>query len=148
MGVIDKLLRRSEKNPTSALSRATFVPFEPSRTWVSAWSESPIAALEEATFAPHSDSLLSWKSRAFLYHCIRAIRPSIVVEIGTYAAGSARILAQALADNRHGRLFTADPYGAERCPPIIQRWPSYLRERVTFVPENSMALAEQLRDSC
>jgi len=143
--VLDKLLRRSRGGAASSLKTTNAGSFEVSDGWVARWCESALAAEEEAFFSNYSDSLLSWKSRAFLYHCVRSMRPSTVVEVGTYMAGTARILAQALVDNEYGQLYTADPYGASRCPPIIERWPTPLRERVTFVPKNSMALVEDLR---
>jgi predicted O-methyltransferase YrrM len=145
MKILDSLLRRSQGNALSALTSTSVAPLEPSEAWVAHWSASDIAAKEEAFFSGNSDSLLSWKSRAFLYHCVRAMKPSTVVEIGTYMAGTARILAQALVDNGSGQLYTADPYGADRCPPIIRRWPAALQRRVTFIPQNSMALVEALR---
>ncbi|HYR34099.1 MAG TPA: hypothetical protein VEQ87_07415, partial [Burkholderiales bacterium] len=79
---MNKLLRRPEARSASALKTAAYTPFEPSAAWVSAWTTSEIAAREEATFSENEDSLQSWKSRAFLYHCIRAMKPATVVEIG------------------------------------------------------------------
>ena len=38
---------------------------------------------------------------------------------------------------RQGHIDTIDPYGGERCPPIIASFPPELRELVTFRAENS-----------
>jgi hypothetical protein len=37
----------------------------------------------------------------------------------------------------HGHLETIDPFGGERCPPIIAALPPQLRERISFLPVNS-----------
>ena len=90
-------------------------------------------------------SLLSSVGRAFLYQLVRANRPGDVVEIGTYWGGTAEVIARALHANNFGHLYTCDPYGAERCPAVMAQWAPALRKRVTFLPANSMALADYLK---
>ena len=120
--------------------------FEPSAKWIQNWLHSETANREIAVFSSYpAHSLLSWNSRAFLYHLVRSMKPDVIVEIGTYYAGTAEILTRALTENRNGHLYTTDPYGAERCPGIIRGWPKEIRKRVSFLPKNSMGLAETLR---
>jgi predicted O-methyltransferase YrrM len=72
-------------------------------------------------------ALLSPDSQALLYSLIRLMRPDIAIEIGTYMASTTEAMALAVAENGSGRLHTVDPFGAQRAPPIIARWPSALR---------------------
>jgi len=76
--------------------------------------------------------------RATLYAMIRALRPQWAVEIGTLFAGTAEIIAGALAANGNGKLTTIDPFGAERVPDIIASWPQELQRATDFKPINSM----------
>ncbi len=109
------------------------------------WRASEACADEVAYFAAYPEqSLLSTVSRAFIYHCVRSQKPDRVIEVGTYHAGTAELIARALHENGRGRLFTADPFGAVRCPAIISTWPDELRERVEFFPLNSMAFYLEL----
>lgn len=91
---------------------------------------------------PHR-SLMSNQSRAALHHLILMRRPEHVLEIGTYQAGTAEVLARALWEAGRGHLETIDPYGAERCPPIIAAFPPELRERITFSPVTSAVHFDQ-----
>src|SRR6266478_6344751 len=68
-------------------------------------------------------ALVSPDSQALLYSLIRLLRPSVAVEIGTYLASTTEAMARAIAANSFGKLHTVDPYGAEKAPPIIARWP-------------------------
>jgi predicted O-methyltransferase YrrM len=79
-------------------------------------------------------SLLSHASRAVLHHLIVMKRPRLVLEIGTYQAGTSEVMARALWEAGHGHLETIDPYGAERCPPIIAALPPELQQRISFSP--------------
>lgn len=88
--------------------------------------------------ATASPSLVSAVSQALLYALIRNIRPEHVFEIGTYKAGTAEVICRALHANGRGTLHTTDPFGAERVPPIVARWPSELRDRLRFYPLDSM----------
>lgn len=84
-----------------------------------------------------------------LTELVRLLAPASVLEIGTFFADTARVIAATMAELGSGHLTTIDPFGAERVPAIIDRWPAELRERVTFRPDNSMAfflyLDEELR---
>ncbi len=84
-------------------------------------------------------SLATPGCRAFMYHLVKALKPRLMAEIGTYYAGTTEIIARALlANGNDGRIVTIDPYGAERVPGILQEWPEQLRQRVIFSPANSM----------
>jgi predicted O-methyltransferase YrrM len=68
-------------------------------------------------------SLISAHSQALIYCLVRGLRPRLVVEIGTYRAGTASIIAAALVANGIGQIHTIDPFGAETVPSIIRDWP-------------------------
>jgi predicted O-methyltransferase YrrM len=82
-------------------------------------------------------SLLSHASRAVLHHLIVMRRPRLALEIGTYQAGTSEVMARALWEAGQGHLETIDPYGAERCPPIIAALPPELQQRISFSPVTS-----------
>jgi predicted O-methyltransferase YrrM len=98
-------------------------------------------------FAAYRDypaqSLQSDEARALLHHLVVMRRPEFALEIGTYRAGTTEVLARALWEAGRGHLDTIDPFGAERCPPLIQALPEELRQRVTFRPVNSAAHFDQ-----
>ena len=83
-------------------------------------------------------SLASPGDRAFFYHLIRLIKPKLGLEIGTFKAGTTEVLASAMQANGFGVLFTIDPFGGDRVPPIIENWPTELREHVSFSSATSM----------
>ena len=83
-------------------------------------------------------SLMSEHSQALLYCTIRLVRPKLVIEIGTYRAGTSKVIAWALAANGCGMLHTVDPFGKSRVPSILASWPAHLRNIVSFYPINSM----------
>ncbi|MGA8398660.1 MAG: class I SAM-dependent methyltransferase [Stellaceae bacterium] len=91
-------------------------------------------------------SLISAHSQALLYCLVRLLQPRLVVEIGTYEAATAQIIAAALAANGVGQLHTIDPFGAG-VPPIIAAWPSVLQTLTTFFPETSMSYFANLAKS-
>jgi predicted O-methyltransferase YrrM len=82
-------------------------------------------------------SLQSDEARALLHHLIVMGRPKHVLEIGTWHAGTTETMARALWETKQGKIETIDPFGGERCPPIIASFPPELREIVSFRPENS-----------
>jgi predicted O-methyltransferase YrrM len=84
-----------------------------------------------------SRSLFNNNGRALLYHLIVMQRPMRVLEIGTMYAGTTEILARAVWEAGRGQVDTIDPYGAERCPPLIAELPAELRERISFFPASS-----------
>src|SRR5580658_12102 len=53
-------------------------------------------------------SLLSSHSRALLYATIRNVRPNLVIEIGTFRAGTSEAICRALHANGFGILHTVD----------------------------------------
>jgi hypothetical protein len=85
-----------------------------------------------------ASSLMGDHSRALLFALIRMLRPQVVAEIGTLYAGTTEILARSLWENGGGLVYTTDPFGAERCPAIIGKWPSALRDITRFYPMTSM----------
>lgn len=74
-----------------------------------------------------------------LAQLVRLLAPARVLEIGTFFADTARVIAAAMAEIGAGHLTTIDPFGADRVPGIIAEWPQQLRDRVTFRPDNSMS---------
>jgi len=88
-------------------------------------------------------SLMSSNSRALLYCLVRMLDADTVAEIGTLFCGTTEVLARALMANLHGLVHTADPFGGERCPPIIAQWPPELQDLVRFYPEDSMAFLQR-----
>jgi len=88
------------------------------------------------SYPPHS--LLSARIRAYLNQLILAMKPNYVLEIGTYMAGTAEVIARSLWAAGKGRLVTIDPFGAERVPGEIAKWPEALQKIVDFFPEMSM----------
>lgn len=75
---------------------------------------------------------------SFLHHMIRLAKPKLGLEIGTFKAGTSEVLARAMQANGFGILLTIDPFGGERVPPIIESWPTDLREYVSYVQATSM----------
>ena len=82
-------------------------------------------------------SLYNDNGRALLHHLIVMQRPERVLEIGTMFAGTTEVMARAVWEAGRGHVDTIDPYGAERCPPLIAALPAELRERITFSPADS-----------
>ena len=94
-----------------------------------------------------SRSLMSDHSRAVLYSLLRMVRPAAVAEIGTLFAGTTEVLARALWENGHGVVYTADPFGDERCPILIDQWPRALQEITRFYGEDSMMFLARLEQT-
>jgi len=57
-----------------------------------------------------SDDSVSLKEKEFLYDLIIKHKPKLFLEIGTHRAQTALYIAQALYDNKKGKLITVDPY--------------------------------------
>lgn len=133
--------------PSLAFIGQELPPARPSEAWIQDWVGSEAYEAEVAAFSEGpKHSLLSAHSRAFLFHLVRTLRPKRVLEVGTYFAGTAEVLARALRQNGVGTLVTTDPFGAERCPFIIRQWPAELQRHVEYHALNSMALAQRLGD--
>jgi predicted O-methyltransferase YrrM len=84
-----------------------------------------------------SRSLYNDNGRALLHHLIVMQRPERVLEIGTMYAGTTEVMARAVVEAGRGHVDTIDPYGAERCPPLIAEFPPELREKISFFPRSS-----------
>jgi len=98
--------------------------------------ESPEARQTEARFAAmESKSMLSARSLAFLHHLVLAMRPDLVLEIGTYFAGTSRILADALAESGNGSLITLDPDDGREAivEKALEDWPENVREVTRYL---------------
>lgn len=74
--------------------------------------------------------------RAIMYAVMRDMKPRHSLEIGTYFAGTTKLLALA-AHQTGGQVITIDPYGAERAPGLLREWPAELARRVSFRPQSS-----------
>lgn len=74
-----------------------------------------------------------------LAQLVRLLAPARVLEIGTFFADTAHVIAATMAEIGAGHLTTIDPFGADRVPEIIAGWPQKLRDCVTFRPDNSMS---------
>lgn len=90
-------------------------------------------------YPPHSS--ISDTERAVLFSLIRAMKPEAVAEIGTGFCGTSEVIARALWENGKGTLYTTDPFGGERCLPILQRWPQPLQETTRYFAQSSMDFA-------
>lgn len=112
--------------------------FEISAEGLKAWHGSDCfrRVAEFYTLYP-SRSLFNDNGRALLHHLIVQRRPERVLEIGTMFAGTTEVLARAVWEAERGHVDTIDPFGAERCPPLIAEFPPELRERVSFFAELS-----------
>ncbi len=82
------------------------------------------------TYPPRS--LMSDDSRAVLYTLIRTRRPTYIAEVGTFYAGTTEVMARACWENNWGIIYTTDPFGADRCPRIIKRWPKDMQKYASF----------------
>jgi cephalosporin hydroxylase len=112
--------------------------FAISAAGLEAWHRSECfkRVLEFYTFYP-SRSLYNHAGRALLHHLIMMQRPERVLEIGTMYAGTTEVLARGVLEAGRGHVDTIDPYGTERCPPLIAAFPPELRDRISFFPQSS-----------
>lgn len=118
--------------------------FEISAEGVAQWQKSDVwARLCRFYLSYPEQSLMSHASRAVLHHLIMMRRPERALEIGTWQAGTTEVMARAMWEAGRGHLETIDPYGAERCPPIIAALPPEIRERISFFPLTSAMYFDQ-----
>jgi len=89
-------------------------------------------------------SLMYAQNRCVIYALTRMMQPSVVVEVGTFYAGTTEVMARAVLENGKGTVYTADPFGADRCPGILAAWPPPLQQRVRYFALNSMDFFLQL----
>lgn len=128
----------------SLLPRQTIRPID--EAFIDVWLSSQEFQVEKRFFQRYpAKSLLSDESRCFLYHAVKVMQPESVIEIGTYWAGTSEVIARALQENEKGALYTTDPYGADRCPRIISRWPQEMQQRIEFYALDSMAFMTVMR---
>jgi predicted O-methyltransferase YrrM len=112
--------------------------FELSKTGLAAWRSSAAFDKVFSSYRDYpSDSLQSDEARALLHQLIVTRRPERVLEIGTWHAKTTEVMARALWEAGQGHIETIDPFGGERCPPVIASFPPELQRLVTFRPENS-----------
>jgi predicted O-methyltransferase YrrM len=114
--------------------------FEISEVGLEDWRRSP--AFGRAVAAYHDypqQSLISDESRALLHHLVVMRRPNRILEIGTFVLGTTEVFARAAWEIGAGQIDTIDPFGAERCPPILAAFPPELQQRIRFLAVNSAA---------
>jgi predicted O-methyltransferase YrrM len=127
--------------PLAKITRKTDFADGPAidKEWIERLLPSDTFAAIERNFRYYpADSFVSSTERAFLFCLIRAMKPQVIAEIGTAFCGTTELIARALWENGTGLLYTTDPFGASRAPPIIRRWPEPLRDIVRFCPLSSM----------
>jgi predicted O-methyltransferase YrrM len=83
------------------------------------------------------NSVISAHERAILHWLISEAEAKAVLEIGSGQAGTTLLLASSALQAGRGRVYTIDPYGGERIPPILATWPKTLQEITTFLPKFS-----------
>jgi predicted O-methyltransferase YrrM len=86
-----------------------------------------------------NDAVVSHRGLSIFYSLLRNLRPSNVVEIGSYRGKTAFVLAHAVHANGHGILHTVGPFDKERFLPLYKHWPKALQDVTRFYPENSAA---------
>jgi predicted O-methyltransferase YrrM len=127
--------------PLKKISRAADFAGDPAidRDWIDNLLASEYFAAIESQFRHYpAESFVSSPERAFLFCLIRAVKPRVIAEIGTAFCGTSEVIARALWENGTGLLYTTDPFGAGRAPPIIATWPEPLRDVTRFYPLSSM----------
>ncbi len=108
---------------------------------VSAITAAPAFQKAESFFRESSSaarSLVSPTAQAILYCLIRVLKPILVIEIGTFKAGTTEVLARAVQKNDVGCVETIDPFGSTIARPILAAWPLELRSVTRFRAINSM----------
>ena len=75
---------------------------------------------------------------ALLYELVRVIRPSIVVEIGTFEGRTARAIAGALLRNGSGIIHTVGPFDRDRFLPLFECWPEDIKRHARYHALSSM----------
>ncbi len=117
------------------------------RDWVKAHLDNPaFNDLEDRLWATPKDSTISAAERAFLYNFMREMKAKNTLEIGTFTAGTTLLMACA-AYQDSGRVYTIDPYGADRAPGLIAAWPKELGDCVVFQPKYSTKFLDPLSNN-
>jgi predicted O-methyltransferase YrrM len=107
------------------------------------WQSSEAFGRLTAFYYYYKGALQSHVALALLHHLIVMHRPQLALEIGTYHAGTSAVIAQALHEVGGGHLETIDPFGGERCPPLIAAFAPELQRRISFSAVNSAAYFDQ-----
>ena len=142
MSVMDSVVR--SQPPLAPLYRPDD-RFDISATGLQAWYRSDCFRRVFEFYAGYPErSLFSYNGRALLHHLIVMLRPERLLEIGTMYAGTTEVLARAVWEAGRGHVETLDPYGAERCPALIDAFMPELRERVTFRARSSAIHLDQI----
>jgi predicted O-methyltransferase YrrM len=122
--------------------------FEVSKAGLGAWlSSEAFRRVQSFYYHYPPQSLQSDEARALLHHLIVMRRPERVLEIGTWHARTTEGMARALWEAGRGQIDTIDPFGGERCPPIIATFPPELQALITFRAENSAAYFDRAMSS-
>jgi len=118
------------------------------KEWIEKFLASEHFAAIESEFRGYPPgSFVSDTQRALLFWLIRVMKPRAIAEIGTAFCGTSEIIARALWENSTGILHTTDPFGADRAPPIIRKWPQPLQDVTRFYPLSSMDFYMMLSDA-
>ena len=84
---------------------------------------------------------------AYLVEVINQFRPKVVYEIGSFFCETTKVMAEAMAKETYGgTLHTTDPYGAERCPQIIEKLHEKIRSCIKYYPFCSMEMILHLKE--
>jgi predicted O-methyltransferase YrrM len=93
-------------------------------------------------------SLVPPVSRAFLHFWISRHRPTAILEIGTYRAGTTRVLAEALSEladtSSRGKIVTVDVERMAPAEELVAGWPPSAASLVDFRIANSMSFFSEL----
>ena len=79
-------------------------------------------------------------ARSLMFHMVRAMRPELVIEIGTFHGAMTEVVARALWENGGGNIVTIDPFGNDRVPDLLTAWPAALGRHVSYANFTSMDL--------
>lgn len=124
---------------SNIISKTDLPPREALPDWLVSFSQSDEYRSLIEQFKAREGAITNTEETAMLYAAIQYLRPACSLEIGTFFAHTARIMAEAIVGAKvEGKLVTIDPFGAERVPDIIKSWPQNLRQVTEFLPWNSM----------
>jgi predicted O-methyltransferase YrrM len=154
-GDIAKLRRNTRPEPPVDVDAPVDIPYpeidlDAHLDPLPAISQAPELADANAFFARSQSatrSLVSAVEQAIIYALVRNLRPAHVFEIGTYMAGTAEAICRGLQLNGRGILHTTDPFGGDRVPPVLARWPSELHQHIRFYCCTSMEFFSRMIDA-
>lgn len=73
----------------------------------------------------------NYRTPKLLYGLIRTLRPSVVVEVGTYRGYGAAWMAKALQENNHGHLYAIDDFSLKQFTPSRDHAVAHLFDNLT-----------------